>query len=121
MLIKIKNLRLQTIIGVYDWEKKSHRELIINVEVETKNTKSTTSDKLSDAIDYAELTTKIKDLVLKSRYNLIEKLAAEVIKKIMQDSRIKRCKVEIDKMKTVEEVESFSVTIEKTKKSTGRK
>lgn len=121
MLIKIKNLRLKTIIGVYDWEKKSSREIVINAEVETNNTKSTTSDKLSDAIDYAELTTKIKDLVVKSRYNLIEKLAGEIVKKIMQDSRIKRCKVEIDKMKAVEGVESFSVTIEKTKKSNGKK
>ncbi len=116
MLIRIKNLRLQTIIGVYDWEKKSTREIIINAEIETKNTKSTITDKLSDAIDYAELTKKIKDLVIKSRYNLIEKLAGEIIKKIMEDRRIRRCKVEIDKMKAVEEVESFSVIIEKIKK-----
>ena len=31
---------------------------------------------------------------------------------IMEDSRIKRCKIEIDKVGAVEAVESFSVTIE---------
>ena len=116
MLIRIKNLKLKTIIGVYDWEKNFNREIIVNAEIEINDSKSASSDKLSDTIDYDQITKKIKDLATKKRFKLIEKLAGEIVKKIMEDGRIKRCRVEIDKMKVVEEVESFSVTIEKFKK-----
>lgn len=116
MLIKIKNLRLKTTIGVYDWEKNFNREIIINAEIEVKNSKSTTSDKLCDTIDYDQITKNIKEVATKNHFKLIEKLAGEIIKKIMQDKRITRCKVEIDKMKVVKDVESFSVTLEKVRK-----
>jgi len=116
MIIKIKNLRLKTKIGVYDWEKNFNREIIINAEIEVKNSKSINSDKLCDTVDYDELTAKIKEVVAKNYFKLIEKLAGEIIKKIMQDRRITRCKVEIDKMKVVKDVESFSVILEKKQK-----
>ena len=116
MIIKIKNLRLKTKIGVYDFEKNLNREIIINAEIEIKNDKSASSDKLSDTVDYDNLTTQIKNLVKENQFKLIEKLAGEIVKKIMKDQRIKRCKVEIDKTKAIKEVESFSVIIEKTRK-----
>jgi dihydroneopterin aldolase len=116
MIIKIKNLRLKTKIGVYDFEKNLNREIIINAEIEIKSDKATNSDKLSDTVDYAEITTEIKNLVKENQFKLIEKLAGEIVKKIMENKRIKRCKVEIDKTKAIKEVESFSVTVEKFRK-----
>jgi dihydroneopterin aldolase len=112
VLIKIKNLRLKTIIGVHAWEEKIDREIIINAEIETDFTKGLQSDNLSDTIDYDAIITKIKNLIAKNRFKLIEKMAQQVMNLIMEDSRITRCRLEIDKVGVVENVESFSVTIE---------
>lgn len=116
MLIRIKNLKLKTIIGVYDWEKKIDREIIINAEIETDHIDSLNSDKLSDTIDYDHIINSIKDLIEKNRFKLIEKMSGEIIKKIMQDQRVKRCKLEIDKVGVVAGVESCSITIEEKRK-----
>ena len=112
MLIKIKNLKLHTILGVHNWEKTFNREIIINAEIESDFTRSLESDNIDDTIDYDALTTKIKNLVAQNQFKLIEKLAQEMMNKIMEDARIKRCKLEIDKVAVIEFVESFSVTIE---------
>lgn len=112
MLIKIKNLKLKTIIGIYPWEENFDREIIINAEIETNHTDSLSSDNIEDTIDYDIIISKIKDLLKLNRFKLIEKMAAEIMKKIMEDKRITRCKLEVDKVGVVPEVDSLSITIE---------
>lgn len=112
MITKIKNLRLNTIIGVFDWEEKVNREIIINIEITSSDNKAAYSDNIADAIDYDSLVLKVKNLVANNRFKLVEKLAQSVIDEILKDRRIKKCKVEVDKVGAVENVESFSVTIE---------
>ncbi len=112
MLIKIKNLKLKTILGVHAWEENINREIIINAEIETNNLSSLSSDDINDTIDYDILILKIKNLVNSKRFKLIEKMAAEIMREIMEDARISRCKLEIDKVGVIADVDSFSVTLE---------
>jgi len=112
MLLKIKNLKLQTILGVHFWEEKISRGIIINVEIESDFIKALQSDDINDTIDYDLITTQIKNLIASKRFKLVETMAQKIMDQIMEDSRIKRCKIEIDKVGAVEAVESFSVTIE---------
>ncbi|MBU6141156.1 MAG: dihydroneopterin aldolase [Proteobacteria bacterium] len=112
MLIKIKNLRLKTILGVHAWEENIDREIIINAEIETNQVTSHASDNIDDTIDYDEIIFKIKNLVKSKRFKLIEKMTAEIMQEIMQDKRISRCKIEVDKVGVIADVDSFSVTLE---------
>jgi len=112
MIIKIKNLKLKTILGIYAWEKNVDREIIINAEIETDSLRALESDDISDTIDYDSIITKIKNLLADHQFKLIEKMAQEVMKKIMEDLSITRCKLEIDKVGVFDFVDSFSVTIE---------
>jgi dihydroneopterin aldolase len=112
MLIKIKNLRLKTILGVHAWEDHIDREIIINAEIETNYGVSLTSDNITDTIDYEEIVSKIKTLLQSQRFKLIEKMAAEIMKKIMEDHRISRCKLEVDKVGVIPGIDSFSITLE---------
>ncbi len=112
MIIKIKNLKLHTKIGVFDWEKNVDREIIINAEMSTNSTKSLYSDDISDAIDYNQITSKIKNLVATNNFDLVEKMAQTIMDGILEDKRIKKCTLEIDKVGAVENLQSFAVIIE---------
>ncbi len=111
MIIKIKNFRLKTILGIYDWEKTFDREIVINAKIETDYDDALQTDEISDTIDYDVIISKIKNLIAGKRFKLIERMAQEVMDVVMQDKRIKKCKLEIAKMGAVEGVESFSVII----------
>ncbi len=110
MIIKIKNLRIDTFIGVYEWENDHQRALLFNVEIESDCEESLTSDNIKDTIDYDQITNQIRDYVACNRHNLIEKMVGQILDLIMQDQRIKRCVLEIDKLKVYDFVDSFSVT-----------
>ncbi len=117
MLLKIKNLRLKTAIGVYDWEKNFDREIIINLEIETDFLSALQSDKLEDAIDYNEIAQKVKKFIHENKFNLIEKMAQSLLAEVMSDFRIKKCKLEIDKVGAIDFVDSASITIEQERKN----
>jgi len=117
MLLKIKNLRLKTVIGVYDWEKNFDRDIIINLEIETDFLAALRSDSLEDAIDYDAISQKVKNFIANKRFKLIEKMAQDLMNQIMEDKRIKRCKLEIDKVGAIDFVDSASITIQQERKN----
>lgn len=110
MLIKLKNLHLKTIIGIHKWEDEVEREMLINITIETDNNKALQSDDIKDTIDYDLIVTNIKNLVRDNRFKLVEKMVGEILNLIMQDHRIKKCQIEIDKIGAVAGLESFSIT-----------
>ena len=113
MIIKIKNLCLQTIVGVYEFEQSILRDIVINVEINTDNDLAVYSDNIDDAIDYDKIVEKIKNIVKQNHFKLIERMAGSIIEAIMEDGRVKKCRLEIDKVGAVENLESFSVILER--------
>jgi len=110
MLIKLKNLHLKTIIGVHKWEDDIERKMLVNIEIETDDIQSMKSDDIKDAIDYDIIAENVKNLVQNNRFKLVEKMVDEILNLIMADKRIKKCKLEIDKIGAVVDLESFSIT-----------
>ncbi len=111
MIIKIKNLRLETILGIYDWEQNVKRPIIINAEIHTGFDNARFSNDISKTIDYDIIVKQIKTYVASKNFQLVEKMAQEIIENIMTDKRIDKCSLEIDKVGAVENLESFSITL----------
>ncbi len=113
MIIRIKNLKLKTTIGIYAWEKNIQQEIIINARIKTNYEKALQSDNISDTIDYDLIVAKIKDVIASKSFNLIEGLIYAIMDDIMSDKRIANCKLELEKIMTNSEMKSCSITLEK--------
>ncbi len=113
MIIRIKKLRAKTIIGVFDWEKTTPREVVINLEMELDNEKATESDKLEDTLDYDTLSKKLVAAAAESKFELIEKLAKHLLDIVFEDKRIIRTRVELDKPGAVKEAKSVGIVLER--------
>ena len=64
MKIYIEDLRFQTIIGILDFERITPQEVIINLELEYKYE--------NEFINYADVTTLIRNSILSQKFLLIE-------------------------------------------------
>ncbi len=117
MLIKIKNFEFKAILGIYEWEEKFEREIILNATIETSYDQGRFTHDIKDTIDYDEIIAKIKNFLSSKKFRLIEEMTQEVLDLIMEDKRIEKCTLEIDKMRVVENVESFSITLTQENKS----
>jgi D-erythro-7,8-dihydroneopterin triphosphate epimerase len=110
LIIRIKNLRLRTIIGCHDWERKTKQDLIINIKFAFDGAKAAASDDIHDTVDYMGLKKKIIATVEDSDFNLLEKLADSLLKLIMEEPKITKAKVEIDKPYALRYADSVSVS-----------
>ena len=117
MLFKIRNLRLRTIIGIDDWERTQKQEVIVNVKFKINTEKAIETDNIEHTINYKNLNIKIIDAVESSKFFLLEKLAAFILNKIMEDSKITWAKVTVDKPGSIRFAESVAVECEAERKN----
>ena len=108
--IKIKNLRTPTIVGVYAWEKKSSRIILLNIEITIQDTKAGESDDIRDAVDYSNIEEKIIKNLANTDYNLIECLVTDIARIIFEiDNRICDITIEADKEGALRHAESVAI------------
>jgi len=110
MIIRIEDLKLRTIVGIYEWEKENKQDIVINVEIEFDGTKAIETDDIADTIDYKSITKKIITMVEESEFNLIERIAGEAIKIIMENEKVQKASVRVDKPGALRFTDSVSVT-----------
>ena len=111
-IIRIKNLRLHTIIGFNPEERTNRQDVVINAEIKVEVTQGIQNDDQNGIYDYKDITKAIITFVEESKYNLLEKLTHEVLQLILKDKRVLRAKVEIDKPQALRYAESVSVELE---------
>lgn len=116
MIISIKNLRVNTIIGTKKEERIKPQELIINIQINLDRTKAQTTDKLKDTLDYELVKNRIRDFVMKSDFFLIEHLANKITDLVLEEKYVSGVRIEIDKPEALSECESVSVILERIKK-----
>lgn len=110
--IRITDLSLRAIIGIFDWERTRKQKVLINIEISFDASKAAKSDKVKDTIDYKTITKKIIKHVEASKYFLIEKMADQVLKIVLDDPKVKTAKVRIDKPGALRFARSVSVELE---------
>ena len=115
-VVRIKGLKVETIVGVHDWERKLPRPVVIDLELATDVARAAKSDQLKDAIDYHAVAQAVSALVAGAQPQLIETLAQRVADKLMQDFGVTWLKLELHKPGAVPGASDVSVAIERGKK-----
>jgi len=109
MKIRIKNLRLKTLIGINAWERETRQEVVIHVELEFDGARAVATDDIEETVNYGTLTKRITQEVEASRFHLLEALAHHILKVVLEDERIIRASVEVDKPQALSYADSVSV------------
>ena len=78
--IFVKDLEIEAVIGIFDWEREVKQLIKISYEVEVDIKKAFKSDNIEDTFDYKTTSKKIIKFVEKSSFQLIEALAEKISK-----------------------------------------
>ncbi len=111
MIIRIKDLRLRTIIGCNNWEREKKQDITINIVMDCDSEKAVTSDDINDTTDYREITKNIIEAVEESEFFLIERLAGFILEIIMLRPGVLSATVEVDKPQALRFSRSVSVEV----------
>ncbi|MBM3356110.1 MAG: dihydroneopterin aldolase [Betaproteobacteria bacterium] len=112
-VIFINDLRIQTLIGVYAWERKVPQTVQLDLEIALPDRRAAQSDRLSDTIDYAAIVARIETSLRENRISLLEKLAEHIAQLIMREFRSPWVKVSVTKLAALGNVRKLGVTVER--------
>ena len=62
-IVFIKELCIETIIGIYDWERKIKQVVCIDLELGTEISKASDSDNIQDTIDYKAVAKTVQSFI----------------------------------------------------------
>lgn len=111
--IHIRDLRTNCIVGIFPHERENKQEVIINITLHADLAKPGQTDNIDDTINYKDLKKRVLALIEPSGYLLIERMAEEVARLCLEDPRVARCNVSIDKPGALRYARSVAVEIER--------
>ena len=95
--IFLNDLKVETIIGIYDWERETLQTLGFDLEMDWDIRKAAASDDIADTIDYGAIAETIVTFVGASRYQLIETLAEDLSTLLLSKYPIPKLKLTLSK------------------------
>lgn len=109
----VRDLRLDAAIGVYGHEHGATQPVRINVDLWVDETGPAIDDRLENVVCYAAVVEGIKAIVAAGHVNLVETLAERIAELCLDDRRVARARVRVEKLAAVAEAESVGVEIER--------
>lgn len=110
-LIRIKNLRLRTYIGIKDEEINNQQDVIINAHIYYDAANAVNDNCIESALNYRTITKTIISLVEQEKFLLLERMTQDILDIIMANKQVLIAEVEIDKPHALRFCDSVSVTL----------
>ena len=114
-VVFIEALKVDTVIGVYEWEKSIQQTLQFDIEMRTDIRQAAQIDDLSKTVDYAVVADDVVKLAKANQAELIETVAEKVAQHILSQYQVNSTKVTLRKLGAVASTQSVGVIIERTK------
>ena len=115
-IVFVKQLEVNTVIGVFDWEREIKQKLVFDLELGTDIKKSSQTDALEDTLDYKAISHAIYDFVENSEYQLVETVAEKVADLILTQFPVRWLSLTLNKPGAVSVAQSVGVKIERGQK-----
>jgi len=109
--IYINDLVVKCIIGVFENERVKKQPIVINIALSVDTRKAALSDDLNDTVSYHDIYLEINDMVSKSKFFLLEKMAQEIANLCLKDKRVEQVVVHIEKPEAVKLGKSSAIEI----------
>jgi len=114
-IVYIRDLRIETIIGIYDWERETRQTVSLDLEMGTDIKKAAETDSIDDTLDYKSVAKRLIDFVSGSEFQLVEALAENCAQIVLNEFDVPWLKLRLSKPGAVTGSQDVGVIIERSK------
>ena len=109
----LRDLRVETIIGIFDWERTTRQVVSIDLEMAADIARAAASDSIEDALDYKAISKRLIDFVSESSCQLVETLAEEIARIVRSEFGVVWVRVTLSKPGAIRGARDVGVVIER--------
>ncbi|HEY9050858.1 MAG TPA: dihydroneopterin aldolase [Gammaproteobacteria bacterium] len=113
--VYIRDLRIETVIGIYDWERKIRQTVSLDLEMGTDIRKAAASDHIDDTLDYKSVAKRLIQYVGDSEFQLVETLAERIAEIVLNEFNVPWLRLRLSKPGAVTGSQDVGVIIEREK------
>lgn len=111
--IFLNELKVETVIGIWEWERKIRQTVIIDLEMSADIAKAAATDDVKDTLNYKSVAKRIQSFVADSSFQLVETLAERIAGIIRDEFDVKWVKVRVNKVGAIRGSRDVGILIER--------
>jgi dihydroneopterin aldolase len=112
-IIFLGGLEIETLIGIYDWERKKKQTVVLDLEMAFDIKKSAQTDDINHTLDYKAVTERVVSFVEKSEFFLVEKLIEEIANVLLTEFPTHWVKITLNKKGAITRAKDVGIIIER--------
>ncbi len=116
-IIFLQEVKIQTVLGVPDWERMQPQTVVLDIELAMPHSRSCETDAIEDTIDYGQIVARLRERFAVTSFRLVEALAEDAAQLIMREFGAPWVKVRVAKPGILPGVRQLGVTIERGSKA----
>lgn len=113
----IRGLHIETIVGIYDWERRVKQSIVLDVEMAADIRKAAASQNVSDTLDYHAIALRLDAFIQEQQFLLLETLAERCAELLQREFNIAWLRLCVTKPTAVSSAQGVGVQIERGLKS----
>jgi len=115
-IIFLGGLEIETIIGIYDWERETRQTVVLDIEMAFDIQKAAETDDIQYTLDYKTVSKRIISFVEASQFLLVEKLISEIASVIRNEFKVPWVKITLNKKGAIRGASDVGIVIERGEK-----
>ena len=111
----IEGLEIETLIGIYDWERRIRQTLVFDIEMAFDNRIPAASDDIALTLNYKDVSKRLIDYVGQSSFGLVETLAERCAQIVLDEFDVQWLRLKLSKPGAVRGARAVGVIIERSR------
>lgn len=112
-IVYIRDLKVDTVIGIFDWERRIRQTVSLDLEMATDIRKAAASDNIADALDYKAVGKRLITFIQASEYQLVETLTEKVAEIVQREFNVSWLRLRLSKPGALRGSKDVGVIIER--------
>ena len=112
-IIFLRDLRIDTIIGIYAWERAIKQTVVVDLEMATDIRRAAASDAIDDTLNYKAVAKRVIEFVGNSEFQLVETLSERIADIVLSEFAVPWVRVTLNKQGAVRGARDVGVIIER--------
>jgi dihydroneopterin aldolase len=115
-IIFLHNLKVDAVIGIWDWERKIRQSVEIDLDMAADIRKAAESDDVADTLNYKLVAKRLQSFVAESEFQLVETLAERIAAIVTGEFGVPWVRVRVNKPGAIRGARDVGVIIERGQK-----
>ncbi|PIE24864.1 MAG: dihydroneopterin aldolase [Neptuniibacter caesariensis] len=112
-IVYIRGLEVETVIGIYDWERKIRQRVSLDLEMGTDIRQAANTEDVGNTLNYKTVSDRLIEFIEQSEFLLVETMAEQIAEIVLTEFSVNGLRLRLGKPGAVPAAKDVGVIIER--------